>query len=685
MDFRRRQIELFALTIFGIAAGVGAGTAAPSAAATASAVPIIPRAVLFGSPDKAAPQISPDGKQLAFLAPVDGVLNIWVAPADDPAAGRAITTDKGSGITQYFWAFDNRHMLYLKDKDGDENHHLYRIDLSSGAITDLTPYDGVKAQVMGVSSRRPNEILVGLNNRDKRLHDIHLIDLTTGKDTLVEENPGYLGYLADENYNVQFALSANPDGSQDVLRRGKDGKYEKFTHIGTEDNFNTGPAGLDADGKILYMMDSRGRNTSVVTATDLASGKETLVAEDPRADAENVFTHPTTGKVRAVSFNYDRRNWKVVDPAIAGDLDFLKKVADGEVQVLSTSLDDQRWVVGYMMDTGPYRFYLYDRPAKAASLLFTNRKALESYTLAKMHSRILKTRDGLDMVAYLTLPVGTDTDGDGVPDKPLPMILMPHGGPWYRDNWGYNGWHQWAANRGYAVLMPEFRGSTGFGKSFLNAANREWGATMHDDLLDAVAWAVKSGIAREDKIAIMGGSYGGYATLWGLTKTPNTFACGVDIFGVSNLVTMLESFPAYWGPAMDMMYQRIGDPRTDEGKKFLLSRSPITYVDQIKKPLLIVHGANDVRVTLPESETLVAKMKERKIPVTFVVYPDEGHLTFFHPQNNISCYAVVEQFLKEHLGGRAEPIGDALKGASIQVREGVDQIPGVREAMADRG
>jgi dipeptidyl aminopeptidase/acylaminoacyl peptidase len=683
MNSCRRHLDLFTLAaIVGAGAGIGAGLEATTAHAE---VPLIPRAVLFGSPDKAGPQISPDGTRLAYLAPVDGVLNIWVGPAGDPSAAKAITSDKGSGILQYFWALDNRHILYLKDKDGDENHHLYRIDLTSGEIADLTPYDGVKAQVMGVSPRRPNEVLVGLNNRDKHLHDTHRIDLTSGKDTLVEENPGYLGYLADDDYNLRFAISANPDGSQELLRRGADGKYASYSHIDAADNFNTGPAGLDADGKILYMFDSRGRNTSVATAIDLASGKETLLAEDPRADAENVFTEPRTEKVRAVAFNYDRRSWKVVDPAIAGDLEYLKTVADGEVQVLSTSLDDKRWVVGYLMDDGPYRFYLYDRPAKRASLLFTNRKALESLTLAKMHSRILKTRDGLDMVAYLTLPIGSDADGDGIPDHPLPMILMPHGGPWYRDNWGYSPWHQWAANRGYAVLMPEFRGSTGFGKAFINASNGEWGGKMHDDLMDAVAWAVKSGIAQQDKIAIMGGSYGGYATLWGLTRTPDAFACGVDIFGVSSLVTMLASFPAYWGPAMDIMYQRIGDPRTEEGKKFLLSRSPITYVDQIKKPLLIVHGANDVRVTLDESEQLVAKMKERKIPVTFVVYPDEGHLTFFHPQNNISCYAVVEQFLKDHLGGRAEPIGDAFKGASIQVREGAGQIPGVRQAMEVQG
>lgn len=676
---RRSEMLPLAALLIGVATDASA-----AAAVTQEAVPLIPRTVLFGSPDKAGPQISPDGARLAFLAPVDGVLNIWIGPSDDPTAARAITHDKGSGVLQYFWAFDNRHVLYLKDKDGDENHHLYRIDLETGAITDLTPYDGVRAQVMGVSWRRPNEILVGLNNRDKHLHDVHRIDLATGRDSLVEQNPGYLGYVADDEYNLPFAIAANPDGSQDLLRRGTDGTYAKFTHIEQEDNLSTGPLAVDSEGKILYMTDSRGRNTAAVTATDLASGQTTVLAEDPRTDAENVFTDPRTGRVRAVSFNYDRHFWKLVDPSITGDFEYLKGVADGEVQILSTSLDDQRWIVGYLMDNGPYRFYLYDRPSKQARLLFTNRKALESLTLARMHSRIIKTRDGLDMVAYLTLPAGTDTDGDGIPDRPLPMILMPHGGPWYRDTWGYSPWHQWAANRGYAVLMPEFRGSTGFGKAFINASNGEWGGKMHDDLMDAVAWAVHEGIAQENRIAIMGGSYGGYATLWALTRTPDTFACGVDIFGVSNLVTMLNSFPAYWGPAMDILYHRVGDSRTEEGRKFLLSRSPISYADQIKKPLLIVHGANDVRVTLDESVQLVTKMKEKRIPVTFVVYPDEGHLTFFHPQNNISCYAVIEQFLQQHLGGRAEPIGDDFKGSSIDLREGAGEVPGVEQALAAR-
>ncbi|MCC7143656.1 MAG: S9 family peptidase [Candidatus Eisenbacteria bacterium] len=646
-----------------------------------SETPIIPRDVLFGSPDRAGAQISPDGSRLAYLAPVEGVLNIWVGPVTDPKAAKAMTHLGGSGVTQYFWAQDNQHLLYLKDKDGDENHHIFSLPLAGGEAKDLTPFAGVRAQVMGVSSRHPEEILVQLNNRNPALHDVHRLNIRTGAMTLVHENPGYLGYLADEDYALRFAIAQRPEGGQEILRRGDDGTFTSWTVIPREDEFNTGPAGIDSDGTTLYMFDSRGRNTSVLTAIDLATGKETVVAEDPRADAENLMLHPTTGKLRAVSFNYDRRSWKVLDPSVALDFDYLRTVADGEVLIGSTSVDDQRWIVAYMMDNGPVQYYLYDRPAKKATLLFTNREALEGQPLTKMHCRTIKTRDGLDMVGYLSLPLESDPDGDGIPSKPVPMILQVHGGPWYRDNWGYNPYHQWAANRGYAILAVQFRGSTGFGKAFLNASNGEWGGKMHDDLLDAVDWAVKSGIAPRDKVAIMGGSYGGYSVLWGLTNTPKTFACGVDIFGVSSLVTMLESFPAYWGPVMEIFYQRIGDPRTAEGRKFLESRSPLTYAEKIERPLLIVHGANDVRVRLAESDQLVAAMKKNRTPVTYVVYPDEGHLTFFHPQNNISCYAIAEQFLKQHLGGRAEPIGNALKGASLETREGADDVPGLREAI----
>ena len=656
-----------------------------AAGSSYAAETLIPRDVLFGSPDKASPQLSPSGDRIAFLAPVDGVLNVWVAPIGELESARPITHDTGSGVFQYFWAQDGSALLYLKDHEGDENHHLYRLDPKSGEVQDLTPIDGVRAQIAGVSSRRKDTVLIGLNDRNPGLHDLVEIEIATGKRTRIEENPGYFGYLADEDYRVRLAIAPNQEGGFDVLKKGVDGAFEPWTSVPYEDTFTSGPAGIDFDGRTVYMTDSRGRNTAALLAIDLDTGEETLLAHDARADIESIGQDPKTGKVRTVTINYDRRHTTVLDPAVEADFTYLESVTDGEVQLLGTTLDDRLWVVGYMMDDGPYRYYLYDRDARNATLLFTNRSGLDDYELAKMHTPIVKSRDGLDMVCYLSLPPSSDPDGDGVPSEPLPMILQPHGGPWYRDVWGYNPYHQWAANRGYAILNVEFRGSTGFGKDFINASNGEWGAKMHDDLLDAVDWAVQRGIADRDKVAIMGGSYGGYACLWGMTRTPDVFACGIDIFGVSSLVTMLESFPAYWGPAMEIMYKRIGDPRTEEGLAFLESRSPLTYVDAIQKPLLIAHGANDVRVTLKESDQLVEAMRGRNIPVTYCVYPNEGHLTFFHPENNISFYAIAEQFLAEHLGGSAESIGDALRGASLEVREGKDAVPGLRKALSNLG
>jgi dipeptidyl aminopeptidase/acylaminoacyl peptidase len=492
-----------------------------------------------------------------------------------------------------------------------------------------------------------------------------------------------MGYLADGHYRLAVAIAPLSDGGFEVLRRDGEGAYQQWLTVSLEDSFNTTPVAIDTEGTTLYLADSRGRNTSALTAIDLRTGFETMLVHDPRADLEDLLRHPLTGRVRAAYVNYDRRVTHVLEAEVEEDFDFLSEGTDGVVQVVSMSHDDRRWIVSTMMDDGPLRFYLYERTPRRATLLFTSRPALERYPLAKMHARILRSRDGLDLVAYLSLPPGTDPQGAGVPAQPLPMILQVHGGPWHRDSWGFNPYHQWATNRGYAMLMIQFRGSTGFGKSFVNAGDHEWGGKMHDDLLDAVEWAVETGVAQRDKIAIMGGSYGGYACLWGMTNTPEVFACGIDIFGVSNLITMLETFPAYWGTAMETMYRRIGDPRTEEGRAFLTSRSPLTYVENIRRPLLIVHGANDVRVTLGESEQIVSAMKERGIPVTYVVYPDEGHLTFFHPQNNISFFAIAEQFLAQHLGGGAEPIDGAFQGASLQIREGAGEVPGVKEAFAD--
>ncbi|PXF60689.1 MAG: hypothetical protein C4B59_08465 [Candidatus Methanogaster sp.] len=387
-------------------------------------------------------------------------------------------------------------------------------------------------------------------------------------------------------------------------------------------------------------------------------------------------------EIQAVSFTYERKHWQIIDESIAGDHAYLKTVANGDVEVVSRTLDDDYWMVSYMVDDGPVQYYRYDREEKSAEFLFTECTALEGLSIAKMHSVVIKSRDGLDMVSYYTLPVGSDSDSDGRPDEPLPMVLLVHGGPWARDIWGYDSWQQWLANRGYVVFSTNFRGSTGFGKAFINAGNLEWGGKMNNDLIDAVNWTVQEGIADPDCVAIMGGSYGGYATLWGMTNTPDTFACGVDTVGPSNLLTLFETIPPHWQPEIEEWATRIGDARTEEGRAFLTKRSPLSYVDRIENPLLIGQGANDPRVKQAESDQIVHAMQDADIPVTYLLYTDEGH-GFYRPENRLSFYAVTDAFLAEHLGGRYEPIGDDFKGSSIIVQCGDEEVPGLAEAIAD--
>jgi dipeptidyl aminopeptidase/acylaminoacyl peptidase len=443
----------------------------------------------------------------------------------------------------------------------------------------------------------------------------------------VQQNPGTInggtvaGFVTDENFDVRFMVASTPDGGQEIYQPDREpekkdevGGWETFTKVPMEDTNSTGPLSFDRTGDVLYMTDSRGRDTGALFELNLKKGDQKLLAEDPRCDAGTAFVHPTTRKVQAVAFNHTRQDWKVLDPEVAPDFEYLRTLADGEMNIASRTLDDKIWTVAFLLDDGPVRFYLYDRDAKKARFLFTNRKALEGLKLAKMHPEVIKSRDGLDLVCYLTLPVEADSDGDGKPDHPVPMVLLVHGGPWARDNWGYDPEHQWLANRGYAVMSVNYRGSTGLGKKFLNAGNKEWAGKMHDDLLDVVNWSVENKIASKDKIAIMGGSYGGYATLVGLTFTPDTFACGVDIVGPSNINTLLNSIPPYWEAARNMWRQRVGDMTTTEGRQFLDSRSPLTKVASIKKPLLIGQGANDPRVKKAEADQIVAAMKEKNIP-----------------------------------------------------------------------
>ena len=658
-----------------------AAQAAPSAADRIAGTELIARDALFGNPERANVQISPDGKYLSWVAAVDGVLNVWVAPADNPSQARAVTQDKARGIRSYFWSYQPDTLLYLRDSGGDEDFHLYAVDLKTGQAKDLTPFPKTTAQVAGVSPKHPGTILVGMNDRDAQWHDIYKVDLASGDRTLLEKNDAQIaGYIADADYTLKYAQRSRPDGGADVLRRGANGAWEKFDDIPFEDVLTTSPGGLTLDGKTLYFTDSRGRNTAALFAIDVASGKRSLVLEDARADVGGTLADPATGKVQAVSVDYLRDEWKVVDPAIRADLEKLEAIGPGDVSVNTRTLDDKTWIVAYSAAEAPLVYYRYDRGTGTLTKLFSARPKLEGKPLVPQWPVEIASRDNKTLVSYLTLPRSADANNDGKADAPVPLVLLVHGGPWARDSYGYGGYNQWLANRGYAVLSVNFRGSTGFGKDFTNAGNGEWAGKMHDDLIDAVQWAVKQGVTTQDQVAIMGGSYGGYATLAGLTFTPDAFACGVDIVGPSNLNTLLSTVPPYWASFFEQLAKRMGDPRTDAGKKWLTERSPLTRADQIKKPLLIGQGANDPRVKQAESDQIVKAMQAKNIPVTYVLFPDEGH-GFARPENNKAFNAVTEGFLAQCLGGRAEPIGKDFTGSSISVPVGADGVPGLAEAL----
>jgi len=644
--------------------------------------PLIPRETLFGNPDRTAARISPDGKQLAYLAPVEGVLNVWVGPIGDPSAARPVTEDKLRGIRTYFWAYTNEHVLYLQDVGGDEDWHVYCVDLATRQTKDLTPLEKVNAQVQAVSHRIPGEILVGLNDRDPQVHDIYRVQLESGERELVEKNTEHFaGYVTDEDFTVRLAMRMTPDGGSELLKKDDQGEWARFVEIPMADTLTTSPLGFDKSGDVLYLMDSRDRDTGALTAWNLKTDAQKVLAEDDRADLGEMLTHPTENTVEAVSFTYLRKAWKPLDPAVAADFEYLGTIADGDISIVSQTLDNNRWIVAFLLDDGPVKYYRYDRGEQPkATFLFNNRDDLAGLPLVKMHPLSIKARDGLTLVCYLSLPPGADEDGKARPAGPLPMVLNVHGGPWARDDWGFDAEHQLLANRGYAVLSVNFRGSTGFGKQFINAGNKEWAGKMHDDLLDAVQWAIDERIADPRRVAIMGGSYGGYATLVGLTFSPETFACGVDIVGPSNILTLLSTIPAYWQPMVQMFKDRVGDFISKEGKEFLTERSPLTYVERIERPLLIGQGKNDPRVKESEAKQIVREMEQKEIPVTYVLYPDEGH-GFARPANRLSFNAVTEAFLAAHLGGRFEPVGHAFDGSTITVPSGAEQVPGLQAAL----
>jgi dipeptidyl aminopeptidase/acylaminoacyl peptidase len=690
MNWRKLQLAAAACAIV----ACGRGTSAPPSTAAVVAAPpgapppspaghprgdLIPRQVLFGNPERTNVQISPDGKFLAWLAPSQGVLNVWVAPIDELADAKVVTADKTRPVRQYLWAFDGKHLLYLQDKGGDENFHLFRVEVASAETTDLTPIEGARVEVYAASERRPNAILVGMNDRDPHVFDVYQIELASGARTRVVQNDQNLvEYVIDHDLKVRFGQQAPPDGSSVLLAYdAKAGTWKEHDRFSADDFMTSHLLGFDKSGTRYYAYDSRERDTAALYLVDAKTKTKKLLFEDAKVDVGDALVHPTTHAVQAVEVNYDRPRWVALDKSVKRDLDAIAKLGDGAgtPTVVSRTLDDKTWIVVIDSDQASPKYFRWNRAQQRSEFLFSVQPALDGQPLVKMHPVVIPARDGLELVSYLSLPKHADANDDGKADTPTPMVLLVHGGPWWRDSWGYNRLHQMLANRGYAVLSVNFRGSTGFGKRFVNGGNGQWGKKMHEDLLDAVAWAVSNGVAPQAQVCIMGGSYGGYATLAGLTFTPDVFACGVDIVGPSSIVTLLETIPPYWQPIMALFHTRVGDPSTEPGKRALLEISPLTRASAIKKPLLIGQGANDPRVKKSESDQIVRALQAKQIPVGYVVFPDEGH-GFARPENSIAFFAVTEAFLSVHLGGAFQPITSAeLTASSLTVEAGRDSLP----------
>jgi dipeptidyl aminopeptidase/acylaminoacyl peptidase len=628
---------------------------------------LIPRHKLFGNPSFVDPAISPDSKWLSWGAPVDGVLNIWLAPLDDLKSAEPLTRTKGMPIWGHMWSEDGAFIGYANDENGDENNHIFVVDPTTKVIRDMTPLSDIAANLVASSWLTPREVAIGLNNRDARWHDVFKLNLDTGERQLIYENKHDFEFIMTDAYlRPKLARSTIANGAS-IYWKIDEGKPIEFMRHSYEDSMPTRPISFSQDGTKLLMCSCVGRNTSALVELDWRSGAETIIASHPQFDISNIWLNHKTFEPQLVAVNGRGQEMIYISDDVKGDwTEVCSELKGFSTNIISSSLDDENWILtSHKPDQGATYFH-FDRTKSHLRELFRARPEMKQYKLAPMEVVEAKTRDGFNLYSFLTLPTGVKGKR---PDEPLPLILDVHGGPWGQDQHGYNREHQWLANRGYAVLSVNYRASTGYGKAFIAAGEKEHAGKMHDDLIDMVNWAIAEGIADPKKVAIMGASYGGYASFVGATFTPDVFCCSVPVVGITNLQTLLESMPPYWAGFAEFMYRSYGDPRTEEGRNLLAERSPIHKVDQVKKPMLIFHGLNDVRCKIAESDTIVAAMQAKNIPVTYIVYPDEGH-GFSRTKNQLSYYAIAEAFFAKHLGGRCEPFGNDLDGSSHEVRAG---------------
>jgi dipeptidyl aminopeptidase/acylaminoacyl peptidase len=644
-----------------------------TASAYSQEPPLVPRKVFDAPAEHDFLTVSPDGKSIAYTAPSpEGVANVWV---EDLATHkkRMVTRAGHRGIGGYQWAYDNNHLLYQSDENGNEDFHLYSADLASGAIRDMTPFLGVRAEQIILAPSRPAEVLVSMNLRDSKVFDVYRVNLQTGATVMDAQNPGdIIGWTADPNLVIRAATAFN-DNLETVVRVRDNGKapwrdllkipFEQAPFLGQVNGGNI-IVGFSQDGKKLVVGSSKGSPTNRLVELDTATGKELRVlASDPPADLWQNFAtsfillrDPRDQHVQAAAFDYMKPEWRAIDPAVAADLKYLAALQPGVFLVSSQDISGNKWAIWYFTDNGPTSFYLYDRPAHKAQLLFQDRPELARYKLAEMSPMAIPARDGFKLVSYLTLPPGS-------PAKGLPLVLSVHGGPWARDEWGFEPLEQMLANRGYAVLQVNYRASI-INVPYMNAANEKIGTLTDDDLTDTVKWAIKEGIADPKRIAVIGGSFGGYSVLRALSLHPDLYACGVDVVGPADLATLMNSIPDYWKPVKKRWLRRIGDVTADQALNEKLS--PLYHAADIHVPLLIGHGQFDPRVKLSQSEKIVETIRKNGGKVTFVVYSDEGH-GFARPENNLDFDGRTEEFLHGCLGGRFEP-WQKVPGSTAEVK-----------------
>jgi len=677
------------LLVLGLALLAAAGCGDTQEQATEVAMepaPLVDRELFFGDPEISASQLSPDGKWMSFIKPFNGARNIWIKAADEPFdSARPVTADDRP-VPGYFWSRDSRYVLYVQDKDGDENFHVWAVDpageVGEGGVPaarNLTPVDGVRAQIYSVPKNAPEVILVGMNDRDPSFHDIYKVDIATGERVLVKQNDEGVGFwMFDLEGELRLAYRQLPDGGTELLRVDLDGLKQILTCTYEED---ISPFGFHKDRLHVYLSTNKGdRDLGELMLMDVESGELTLIEKDPENEVDfgNAVFHPDTDELIATAYVGDRiRVYPQTEEAKKMWANLKKALPEGEIGVNSMSRDMSRMLVSVSSDVDPGSVYLYDTASGKAELQYRSRPELPTEDLAHMNPVSFEARDGMKIHGYLTLP-------KGLGEKNLPVVMYIHGGPWARDYWGYDPYAQFLANRGYAVMQVNYRSSTGYGKNYGNAGNREWGiGAMQHDITDAVEWLIAEGIADPARVGIFGGSYGGYATLAGVTFTPDLYACGVPYVGPSNLITLIESFPEYWKPFLEgTWYKKVGNPEVEADRADLIARSPLYSCDQIKAPLLVVHGANDPRVKQHESDQIVVALRQKDKAVEYVVAPDEGH-GFRAPGNRKALAVAMERFLAKHLDGRVQE--DVLPETQKRLDEITVDVSKVEVTTPDEG